>query len=215
MALSAEMLAKLGPNFGSSPVTSLQNDLVIRGDLPELAINTAADKKFTKAEENILRLLSDGHSQETVSSTLGITPSQISQYLAKEVFRSELSARKSKKLEKYKKLDDGYDRMEQTVADKLEATISMVSRPGDLIAIATRLNAMKRRMGDIGQGAAVPVQQIVQVVLPTILIHKFTKTAAGHIVAIDDKSLVTIGSGTLASISNEQLVIENNAVQST
>lgn len=212
MGLSAEMLSKLGPAFGAPIAANTQNELAIRGDIPEFAINSTADKVFTKAEEDILRLLSDGHTQETVSSTLGITPSQISQYIAKESFRAELSSRKSKKLEKYKKLDDGYDRMEQSVADKLEASISMVSKPGDLLAIATRLNAMKRRMGDGGiNGSAVPVQQIVQVVLPTVLIHKFTKTAAGHIVAIDDKSLVTIGSGTLASISNEQLVIENGA----
>lgn len=212
MGLSQEMLSRLGPSFGVAPQVSVfQDTSVINAELPELALNSSADRKFTKAEEDILRLLSDGHSQETVSTTLGITPSQISQYLSKDDFRSELSVRKSKKLEKYKKLDDGYDRLEQKVMDKLEQSIMFVSKPGELTAILTRLNAAKRRMSDPSTNNAVPIQQIVQVVLPTAIIHQFTKTAEGHVVAVDSKSLVTIPSSVLSSLANSSLplIIEN------
>lgn len=210
MGLSTEMLAKLGPAFGQVPAFSIENKSAVRNDLPELALNSSADRIFTKAEEDILRLLSDGHSQEVVSSTLGITPSQVSQYLAKEDFRSELAVRKSKKLEKYKLLDDGYDRLEQTVLTKLENSLAFVSKPLELTAILSKLNAAKRRMSDPATNSSVPVQQIVQVVLPMQIIHQFTKTAEGHIVAVDNKSMVTIPSALLSKqASAETLQLEN------
>lgn len=203
MPLNQELLSKLGPHFGSQPIQSFQDTSVTAPiAATELALNSASDRKFTKAEEDILSLLSDGHSQETVATTLGITPSQISQYLSKGDFREELAKRKSKKLEKYKKLDEGYDELEQSVLDRLRASIGFVTKPIELTAILSRLNAAKRRMSDGSVSSNVPVQSIVTIVLPATLVHKFTKTAEGHMVAIDNQSLVTMPSGHLAKIAS-------------
>lgn len=209
MPLNAEMLAKLGPAFGAVPVMVFQNSSAVATIEAAAPINILSDRVFTKAEEDILRLLSDGHSADTVSTTLGITPSQISQYLAKDDFRAELASRKSLKLDKYKKLDDGYDELEQSVLTKLKEALVYVSKPGELTAILSRLNAAKRRMGDSAVSSAVPVQTIVQVVLPTTLVHQFTKTAEGHVVAVDSKSLVTMPSGALASLAFKNNSVEN------
>ena len=72
-----------------------------------------APSAFSPEEERILNLLADGHSQETVAATLGITPSAISQHLSKDFFRNELASRKALRLQKYKELDNGYDDVER------------------------------------------------------------------------------------------------------
>jgi len=201
MPLSQDLLNRLGPHFGQAPAATYQNTLsAAPADAMELALNASADRVFTKAEEDILALLSDGHSQDTVATTLGITPSQISQYLSKGDFREELARRKSKKLAKYKKLDDGYDAIEETLIDKLKASLAFVSKPLEIAAILTRINAAKRRMSDPSTSSNVPATQIVSIVLPVALTHKFTKNADGHMLAVDDQSLVTIPSSVLAKI---------------
>lgn len=157
----------------------------------------ATKRRITTTEENILKLLSDGHSQDVVASTLGITASAISQHLSKDWFKAELAARKSVKLEKYAKLDDAYDRLEDRLLGKLEASIPFLTKPAEISAILSKVNAAKRRLGDSSKVQNTPVTQIINITLPTSVVHKFSRTRDGHIVAVDDKSLVTITSNSM------------------
>lgn len=170
-------------------------------NLPGSTGNLATKRRITQSEENILKLLSDGHSQEVVASTLGITASAISQHLSKDWFKSELAARKSVKLEKYAKLDDAYDRLEDRLLGKLEASIPFLTKPGEISAILSKVNAAKRRLGDSSKVQNTPVTQIINITLPTSVVHKFSRTRDGHVVAVDDKSLVTITSNSMDKLA--------------
>lgn len=172
--------------------------------------------RWNSTEENILRLLTDGHSREVVASTLGITESFISQCLSNEDFRSELAARKSLVLDRYKKLDDGYDRLEQDVQTRLEHSIMMVSRPLELAAILVKLNSAKRRLQDssIVQNTNT-VQNITNINMPVTIVHKFTKTDKGHVVAIDEKSIVTIQANSLDGLVQKHLTMQVEQIPET
>lgn len=206
--------------------TALLKDLGFHtGDLPAVPVIMAAattpvgalsseylraqpgTRKYTTMEENILSLLSDGHSNEVVASTLGITPSAISQYLSKEDFKLELAARKTIKLDRYKRLDEGYDRIEITLIEKLEASMMMLSRPLEIAAVLSKINAAKRRLDDGSKVQNTPVTNIINITLPTQLVHRFTKTSDGHVVGVDAKSLVTMPSHNLVQMAQDVLAL--------
>lgn len=200
-------LEELGFATGDTLVTTAP------ANLPSLQDSASTDqvikRRLTQSEENILKLLSDGHSQEVVASTLGITASAISQHLSKDWFKSELAARKSIKLEKYAKLDDAYDKLEDRLLGKLEASIPFLSKPSEISAILAKVNSAKRRLGDSSKVQNTPVTQIINITLPTSVVHKFSRTRDGHIVAVDDKSLVTITSNSMDRLSSSVLEIED------
>lgn len=203
---SHTLLAGLAGIGGFSiPQEQSQQPIALR----EVQTNVGAIKKWTKQEDDILRLLSDGHSQEVVASTLGVSPSAISQHLAKEGFRDELAARKSIKLDRYSKLDDSYDQVEISLLEKLKQTLPYLSKPGEISAVLAKINSAKRRLGDSSKVQNTPVTQIINITLPTSVVHKFSRTRDGHVVAVDDKSLVTITSNSMDNLSNSILEIED------
>lgn len=200
-------LAGLGfPDLAPDLVTSLPAAITKEQSLNE---SGSVGRKFSKMEEDILKLLSDGHTQETVASTLGVSAAAISIQLSKDWFKSELAARKSIKLEKYTKMDEGYDRLEQTVLTKLEHSLPFVTKPSELVGILSKLNNAKRRLGDSGKLTQAPVTQIINITLPTSVVHKFSRTKDGHVVAVDDKSLVTITSNSMDKLSQTVLAVED------
>lgn len=194
-------LDKLGFHSGDALVTAAP------ANLPSLSPQT--DRKISPAEENILKLLADGHSQEVVASTLGISASAISQHLSKDWFKAELAARKSVKLERYSKLDDDLDDLEDRVLQKVKHTLPFVTKPNELINMLKVLNGAKRRLGDQSKVQNTPVTQIINITLPTSVVHKFSRTRDGHVVAVDNKSLVTITSNSMDKLSNSVLSVED------
>lgn len=197
-------LDKLGFHTGEALITAA----------PQLpALNSAESgtgkRKLSVTEENILKLLTDGHSQEVVSSTLGLSASAISQHLAKDWFKEELVARKSVKLDRYAKQDDAYDRIEYKLTEKVENMLPFMTKPGEILNAIRILNAAKRRLGDSSKVQNTPVTQIINITLPTSVVHKFSRTRDGHVVAVDDKSLVTITSNSMDNLSNSILEIED------
>jgi hypothetical protein len=197
----AQLLASLGFPQESTPPPLPTAELA--------GLESEVRRKFSTNEENILKLLADGHSQEVVASTLGITPSAISQHLAKDWFKEELAARKSLKLDRYAKLDDSYDSIEGKLLQKLENTLPFLSKPGEIAAVLSKVNAAKRRLGDHSKVQNTPVTQIINITLPTQVVHKFSKTVDGHIVAVDNKSLVTIGSNSMENAAKVALALEH------
>ena len=105
-------------------------------------------------------------------------------------------------VEKFKKMDNLYDDVELEMLEKLKASVFMMTRPMEITAALSKINAMKRRLGvsDSNQGEA--PSTVVNITLPVQIIHKFTTTQEGHIVGIDNKSLVTIPSNALNRLAN-------------
>jgi DNA-binding CsgD family transcriptional regulator len=213
---STALLSKLGFPMGDTPekpTVMVAGSSGVADDLSSSSLvahlrEESVDgerRKFSRMEEDILNLLSDGHSQEVVASTLGITPSAISQHIAKDEFREELADRKLKKLAKYTKLDNGYDRIEAVLLEKLEASLMLLSRPMEIAAVLTKINQSKRRLADQSNVQNTTHQTVININLPAQIIHRFTKTSDGHVVGVDEKSLVTINSSSLPQMAMEAI----------
>lgn len=175
-------------------------------EIPALQANKDPARKFSPEQESILKLLADGFLPVTVASTLGISESAVSQHLSSDAFKAELAARKQKTLGRYKAMDDSYDRIEGLLLDKLETNVMFFLRPGEIVSALEKVNKMRRRVGaSDGSQANAPISQIVNISMPVAIVHKFITTKEGHVVGLDNKSLLTIQSQTLNGLVKEHI----------
>lgn len=186
---------------------SLPSNIPIAGIPPALpSTNADPARKFSPEQESVLKLLADGFLPVTVASTLGISESAVSQHLSSDSFKAELAARKQKTLGRYKAMDDSYDRLEGKLLEKLEGSIMFFARPGEIVSALEKVNKMRRRVGaSDGSQANAPISQIVNISMPVAIIHKFITTKEGHVVGLDNKSLLTIQSQTLNGLVKEYI----------
>tara|TARA_R110002167_G_scaffold366375_1_gene595556 strand:+ start:18212 stop:18859 length:648 start_codon:yes stop_codon:yes gene_type:complete len=182
----ADMLASLG---------GIDLDVAILDD-PATPSNHFQVGKTSSVEEKALALLGSGVAAEAVASALGVTPGRISQLLAEETFSQAVAGLRYDALQQHNKRDDRYDRLEDTLMDKLDKAMPLLVRPVDIMNALTKVNGATRR----GQSAPTQVnnqQNIVTLVMPTIIVDKFTTNAQNQVTSAGDQDLSTMASGNL------------------
>lgn len=182
----ADMLSSLG---------GIDLDVAILDD-PATPSNHFQVGKTSSVEEKALALLGSGVAAEQVASALGVSPGRISQLLAEETFSQAVAGLRYDALQQHNKRDDRYDRLEDTLMDKLDKAMPLLIRPGDIINALTKVNNATRR----GQSAPTQVnnqQNIVTLVMPTIIVDKFTTNAQNQVTSAGDQDLSTMASGNL------------------
>ena len=188
------MLDSLG-GLPDEKLRGLDLDVAILDD-PAARSNHYQVGKTSSVEEKALALLGSGVAAEQVASALGVTPGRISQLLAEETFSQEVAALRYDALQQHNKRDDRYDRLEDTLMDKLDKAMPLLIRPGDIINALTKVNNATRR----GQSAPTQVnnqQNIVTLVMPTIIVDKFTTNAQNQVTSAGGQDLSTMASGNL------------------
>lgn len=161
--------------------------------------------------DRALELLGDNIEPSVVASALGVSPSDISQYLADETFREEVTKLRYERLVGNNSRDRKLDSMEDKLLDKIDKSLGMIFDPMKLVQIYAKVNAATRR------GASAPAslqtqQPAVALSMPTFVLQKFTTQVNIHnqVVAVQNadgkaESLVTIQSKVLRDIvDNEQ-----------
>jgi len=149
-------------------------------------------------EEKALALLGQNVPAETVAASLGITPSAISQMLANEDFAARVNEQRFLNLAAHSERDNHYDELEDKLLDKLENSIPMMHKAGEILKALQVVNSAKRR------GSAAPAHlnentTVIPLTLPTQIIQQFTVNAANNqVVKVGEQTLITMQSGTLA-----------------
>jgi transcriptional regulator with XRE-family HTH domain len=155
-------------------------------------------------QERALSLLGVGIQSEQVAAALGVKASYISQLLSDESFAREVAERRFTALSKHNERDASYDSLEDLLIRKLESKIPLLFKPLDVVKALQAVNAAKRR----GQSAPEQVtnqQSIVQVLMPTQIVNKFTTNVHNQVVKAGDQDLFTIPSGQLLQQTEQQL----------
>lgn len=150
----------------------------------------------TANEDRALSLLGSGTSAAQTASALGVTESYISQLLSRDDFSREVIKRKCEVLERHNKRDNKYDALEDTILDKMHEGIAMVFDPMKLARLLQVTNAAKRR----GVGADSNVSQVttsISLVLPQVIIEKFSANTYNQVIEAGDQQLITMQVGTL------------------
>ena len=152
----------------------------------------------TVTEDKALTLLGSGVPQEAVASALGVTPGFISQLLSDESFAGKVTELKFELLSKHSARDRNYDELEDTLLARLKANASLLIRPTDIMKALQVVNGAKRRGTDTAENI-VNQQNIVQLTLPSIVVHKFTTNINNQVIKTGEQELRTIQSGDLRS----------------
>ena len=145
-------------------------------------------------QQKALSLLGQGVSAVMVASTLGLSESMISQYLAEPRFANEVVKLKLATLQKQTNVDNKYLEFEDRLLDKFGKVIPMMTKPMEILKGLQVLNATKRR-GMADAPAGIQASQVVQINLPTHIHAQFVTNTHNQIVEIKDdqgaRSLIT------------------------
>jgi len=150
----------------------------------------------TSIEDRALVLLGAGIGGEAVANALGVTPARISQLLAEEAFSNAVSTLRYENLQKHNNRDASYDTIEDRLLDKLQENLGFILKPRDLLQAIATINSAKRR-GQSSPDQVVNQQNIVTLVLPTIITEKFTVNINNQVTRAGEQELHTLPASAL------------------
>lgn len=162
----------------------------------------------TTTESRALALLGDSIDPETVASTLGVSSSRISQFLADEEFAKQVVILKFEKLTAHNERDSAYDNLEDALIVKLKKSLPFLIKPEIILKALQTINAAKRR-GQAAPTQVVNQQTIVSLTLPTKIIQQFTTNIHNQVTATTDRSLETMQSGQLLKQIEDKSALAN------
>lgn len=149
--------------------------------------------------QKILSLLGTGLSQEVVATAVGCDPSYISQLLEDENFKNKVIELRLVSLTSATTRDSKYDKLEDELLDKLNESIQFLIKPRDVLSALAILNKAERR-GAKPQEQTVVNNTIVNLTLPKKVVNKFITNSSQQVVAVNDKSLITLDSNKLSDL---------------
>jgi hypothetical protein len=168
---------------------------------------------MNSTEERALALLGSGVAAESVASALGVTASYISQLLSDDHFANQVTTLRFENLQQHNQRDSTYDSLEDKLLAKLEKAIPMMYKPAEVLKAIQIVNGAKRR----GQSAPEQVtnqQNIVNLVLPTVVLEQFTTNINNQVVKVGNQELLTLPSNQLLETSDnhEQATKSDKAI---
>jgi predicted transcriptional regulator len=149
-------------------------------------------------ETRALSLLVAGCTQVQVASALGVTESAITQMLSREEFARQVMEGRIKQLTSQTERDRKYDSLEDTLLEKLEASVGMLYKPTEITRTLQAINAAKRRGLDSPATSQSSTVQVVTITLPTQIVQQFTTNINNQVIQAGSQSLLTMQSSALA-----------------
>lgn len=172
---------------------------------------SGASGMTSSTEDRALQLLGNGVPAESVAAALGVTASRISQLLADPVFSEQVTTLRFESLQSHNKRDATYDSLEDKLLSKMDRSIGLLLKPMDIMKALQVVNTAKRR-GQSAPDQVVNQQNVVSIVMPTIIVQKFATNINNQVTKAGDQELLTLSSGDLlkrAEDSMEQDAEEN------
>lgn len=166
----------------------------------------------TPTEDRALALLGAGVASEAVASALGVTASRISQLLAVPAFAEQVTQLRYENLKKHNDRDDKYDSLEDKLLAKLKTSINLMFKPETILKALHVVNNAKRRGQAASTEQASNQQNIVQLLLPSVITAKFTTNINNQVVSVGSQELLTMQSGMLLKqVETAEEVMEKEA----
>lgn len=158
----------------------------------------------TPTEERALKLLGQGVGVDIVAAAIGVSPSQISQYLSDPIFAAKVAELRFASMAKHTETDDIYDDMESKLQKKLSDLIPFMLKPMEVLAAIKVINAAKRR-GISSPEQITGQQTVVQLVMPASVINQFTQqniqlNVHNQVIRAGEQDLVTVQSASMTTL---------------
>jgi hypothetical protein len=169
----------------------------------------------TSVEERALKLLGDGFAAEIVANSIGVSASRISQLMSDAGFSEKVAERRFKSLSKHSERDEKYDSMEDTLIDRFERCLPLMYKPMEVLKALREINGIKRK-GVSNPAAITNQQEVISLILPTMLVQQFTMNVHNQVVKIGEQDLVTIQSGSMNDLlENKHVSILEDRISSS
>ena len=152
--------------------------------------------KLTSNQERAINLLGAGISAEQVAAAIGVDPSYISQLVSNPEFSELIAQKRFEALQKHNVRDNNYDEMEDELLTRMKDLIPLMTRPMEVLRSIQVINAAKRR-GASTPDSIINKQTQVNLVLPKVIIQKYTTNVHNQIIAVAGQELLTIDSNQL------------------
>jgi hypothetical protein len=146
------------------------------------------------AKEQILSLLASGVSNSQIAKATGTSESYVSQVKTDNPQTLPISS-----------IDSKYNSMEERLADKLDEFLPLINKPQEILAALVRINSLKRRSQDgiSSINSSHVTNNVVQITLPAYMATRFQTNANNEVIAVNDRSLVTMGNKeVIANLAN-------------
>ena len=153
--------------------------------------NSAVAVKESSNTERAILLLGSGLSPEVVASTLGITPSAISQMMSQDNIAARVTQLRYDAIQKHNIRDGSYDKIEDLLVEKMEELLPMMMRPMEVLKAISVINAAKRR-GQSAPEAIGQAQKVVQLIMPTIVMQNFQVDIKNTVIKTGEQDLLTM-----------------------
>ena len=150
----------------------------------------------TTTEDRALSLLGQGLGPEVVAAAVGVSTSRISQLLSTPEFASKVAELRYESLAKHNQRDSAYDRMEDSLLEKLKDCLPFMMRPMEILKAIQVINAAKRR-GSSAPESITSQQTVVQLVMPTQILQSFTTNINNQVIKAGQQDLVTVQSSNM------------------
>ena len=183
---ASNLLDSLGGTLASSLQQEQEREIAFPQDFTVRSVT----------EERALKLLGSGVNAESVAAALGVSPSRISQLLADEDFSLKVAQLRYEALQSHNERDSKYDKLEDSLLVRLEKSLAFMIKPEIILKAIAIINNAKRR-GQSAPSQVVNQQNIVSLILPTIIAEKFTVNINNQVVKAGDQNLLTMPSGNL------------------
>lgn len=163
----------------------------------------ASLNNLTKAEERALSLLGQGVIPEQAAAASGLSASRISQLLSQDEFAARVAELRFESLSKHNERDSAYDSLEDQLIEKMKDCLPLMVRPGEILKAISVINNAKRR-GSSAPDHITNQSTVINLILPTAILTKFTLNQTNQVVQAGEQPLVTIQSGTLLNKLKEK-----------
>jgi hypothetical protein len=150
----------------------------------------------SSVEDKALALLGAGVDPESTAAALGVTASRISQLLAEKSFADKVSELKYAALTEHNVRDNAYDKLEDKLLVKLDASLPLLIRPESILKAMSIVNGAKRR-GHTTTNQISNSQTVVNLTLPTVIVNKFVTDINNQVIKAGNQELMTMASGNL------------------
>lgn len=169
---------------------------------------TNKDLILSGTEERALNLLGKGVTPAQTAAALGITESAISQLLSKDEFADAVAELRYKNLLSYSERDEKADSIEDRLLKKLNDCIPYLMRPMEIARIYQIINAAKRR-GQSAPESITTAQEVVPLIMPTIITNKFTVNVNNQVIQAGQQPLITVQSGSMQALLSKHKESQN------
>jgi hypothetical protein len=161
-------------------------------------INTQTVRGTT--EQRALTLLGSGLGAEVVASAAGVSISRISQLLSEPDFAAAVAELRFKSLSKHNERDNEYDEIESSLVARLKDLMPLMHRPMEVLKAIQVINAAKRR-GQSAPDTLTNQSNVVNLVMPTMIVQKFTTNINNQVIQAGAQTLETMQSHKLLESS--------------